>query len=199
MKPIIEFDDLRISETGKVLKGEIYPGITYLTGKNGAGKTLFLDILSGLRALPKGASIVFSKQDKIYMRQNFTCNFKLTVKEYLEFIFGLDNKKLDVFFSFIQTFYPDYDVHGILNKRIGLLSGGERQELYLLSILGMEREVYILDEPFSSIDIEKVKRLSELIESMSLFYGKSFIITSHITLNIDSLMVIDYEDLKIDC
>ena len=65
-----------------------------------------------------------------------------------------------------------------MEKQWGLLSGGERKYLYSMVLLSLDREWYILDEPFAYLDTEKKEILWKVIEAFAS-EGKSVILTSH--------------------
>ena len=70
------------------------------------------------------------------------------------------------------------DVKTLMEKQWGLLSGGERKYLYSMVLLSLDREWYILDEPFAYLDTEKKEILWKVIEAFAS-EGKGIILTSH--------------------
>ena len=70
------------------------------------------------------------------------------------------------------------DVKTLMEKQWGLLSGGERRYLYSMVLLSLDREWYILDEPFAYLDTEKKEILWKVIEAFAS-EGKGVILTSH--------------------
>ena len=70
------------------------------------------------------------------------------------------------------------DVKTLMEKQWGLLSGGERKYLYSMVLLSLDREWYILDEPFAYLDTEKKEILWKVIEAFAS-EGKGVILTSH--------------------
>ena len=60
----------------------------------------------------------------------------------------------------------------------GMLSGGERKFLYTAILMSIDREWYILDEPFAYVDKSKKKVIWAII-NQKIKDGKGIILTSH--------------------
>lgn len=189
---MVTVKNLFIKEINKTINVEIFDGINFLEGKNGSGKTMLLDHLSSLRPSPKNATIEIS--NPIYMRQDFTFYYRLTVKEFLTFIKELENKTLDDFFQFLNKYAFDADLDNILNTKLGMLSGGERRRVYLLAILSVDKDWYLLDEPFANLDKQTTESFNNLIIEMNSKDNKNFIITSHIDLQ-GKCNIVDFEKI----
>lgn len=156
-------------------------GLVYIIGNNGSGKTLLLDAIAGLSKTKSGA--VIGNKDNIYLNQSTYFSDKLKTKELLGFTYLLDGKckgEKDFFEFIIQNLESSLidEIRKILNKRWGILSGGERKFIYALIILSIERKCYIMDEPFAYVDYDKKKVLIDIIKK-KLRDGKSVIVTSH--------------------
>ena len=65
-----------------------------------------------------------------------------------------------------------------MNKNIFNLSGGEKQKIAIASIYALNPEIFILDEPSSSLDIKSMKELSLTIKKLKSL-GKTIIIAEH--------------------
>ena len=109
------------------------------------------------------------------MRQNFSFYTKITAYEFINFIEKLNGYSVQHFFDFLEEYVPNYDFNLYKAKKLGLLSGGERRYLYILAILSIERDLYILDEPFSNIDQETKEQLIKLIEKIHYKKNSNFI------------------------
>ncbi|AYY08357.1 MULTISPECIES: ATP-binding cassette domain-containing protein [Enterococcus] len=192
---MIVIENLFIKEIEKEINCKFEEGITYLKGKNGSGKTLLLDYISGLRnPLPKNSKII-NNNSCIYMRQNFTFYSRLTVDEFIHFVEGLTNESKKNFLNLLDTYFPDINFEKYKKKKLGLLSGGERRLVYILSILSIERKWYILDEPFSNLDQETRDILMIIIKTMSREKKANFILTAHENLSLDNLHVLDFNSI----
>lgn len=132
-----------------------------IVGRNGVGKSTFLDLLTGAinpsdGILERGESLKIG----YYHQQGMSFNENDTVLETVG-----DTRLLNRFL------FP----HDMLSTRISKLSGGERRRLYLLTILMKEPNLLILDEPTNDLDIVTLNILEEYLKE---FQG-SLLIVSH--------------------
>lgn len=132
-----------------------------IVGRNGIGKTTFLDILTAA-IQPSGGVIERGESLKIgyYRQQGMSFERDDTVLEIVN-----DTRLLGRFL------FP----HDMLNTRVSKLSGGEKRRLYLLTILMQEPNLLILDEPTNDLDIVTLNVLEEYLKE----FGGSLIIVSH--------------------
>lgn len=172
----IEINDLKISELNKIYNFKVYPGITWLKGENGSGKTLVLDAISGVRKTHEGR-ISFSGS-LIYLNQIMYFSDRLRVRDFIKFIYLLDGKSQweGMFSKFLQGY--DIDLKDVWDKKMGQLSGGEKQFIYTLGILSFNRQWYLLDEPLIYVDTAKKKVLLDIIKAKKE-QGANVILTSH--------------------
>ena len=132
-----------------------------IVGRNGVGKSTFLDLLTGeLEAsegfIDRGESLVVG----YYRQEGMSFDESQTVLETVA-----DTRLLNRFlFS-----------HDMFNNRISRLSGGEKRRLYLLTILMKNPNLLILDEPTNDLDIITLNILEEYLKD----FGGSLIIVSH--------------------
>lgn len=187
---MISVSGVFIQEIDCVFDLEFGKGINILEGNNGSGKTLILDRIAGIADRKMNHDKISINGTSIYLRQNFSFHSELSVFEYIEYIMALSDMTYDSFLIFISKYNIDINFSELEKKKIGLLSGGERRTLYLLSVLSIPRDWYILDEPFVNIDEDKKALLFKLIEDMS-HDDKSFLITSHETVRIEGLFVVN--------
>ncbi len=132
-----------------------------IVGRNGIGKTTFLDILTAA-IQPSGGVIERGESLKIgyYRQQGMSFERDDTVLEIVN-----DTRLLGRFL------FP----HDMLNTRVSKLSGGEKRRLYLLTILMQDPNLLILDEPTNDLDIVTLNVLEEYLKE----FGGSLIIVSH--------------------
>ena len=80
-----------------------------------------------------------------------------------------------------DMFQPGWDkekIFSFMKTQWGMLSGGERKYIYILILMSIEREWYMLDEPFAFLDDEKRQIIWHLI-NFKTAHGKGVILTSH--------------------
>lgn len=167
----------------------LYPGEKIsLEGSNGAGKTTLLNLLVGLNKPKAGRIIAFGKErtveaDFVEVRSKAGFLFQdpddqLFCPTVLEDVaFGPMNQgktpeeartiSLDVLDCLGMQGFEDRVTHQ--------LSGGEKRLITLASVLAMQPEVLLLDEPSNALDKEARLRLIEVLQSLS----QAMIIISH--------------------
>lgn len=72
-------------------------------------------------------------------------------------------------------------VHGedLLDKRVGVLSGGELQRVLLALALEPLPNILILDEPLSGVDVEGMESLMDMLDEIRQTYDLSILMTTH--------------------
>lgn len=68
---------------------------------------------------------------------------------------------------------------GLIDKRVGSLSGGELQRVLLAMALEPLPQILILDEPFSGVDMEGERQLFELMDDIRNRYDLSILLCTH--------------------
>ena len=137
-----------------------------IVGRNGAGKSTFLNILTGrlfeddpgilTGSIERGESLKIG----YYHQSGMSFNPEDTVLDIVNDTWLLN-----------RFLFP----HEMLNNKIGKLSGGEKRRLYLLTILMQQPNLLILDEPTNDLDIVTLNILEEYLKEFS----GSLIIVSH--------------------
>lgn len=135
-----------------------------IVGKNGTGKSTFLNILTGNIPEDGQFSGIIERGESLkigfYRQTGMKFNEDQTVMEVVS-----DMHLLNQFlFS-----------HDMFTTKVSKLSGGERRRLYLMTILMQNPNLLILDEPTNDLDIVTLDVLEEYLKD---FKG-SLIIVSH--------------------
>jgi ATP-binding cassette ChvD family protein len=140
-------------------------GIVGVIGPNGAGKTTLFKMITGVER-PDGGSIRLGDSVKLgYVDQSRDhLNDKKTVWE--EVSNGLDIMKLGdkmevnsrAYVSWFNFKGPDQQ------KKVGLLSGGERNRVHLAKMLKEGGNLLLLDEPTNDLDTETLSALEAALE-----------------------------------
>jgi len=147
-----------------------------IVGKNGVGKSTFLDLLNG-KVKPDSGEIIPGVTTKIgYFTQeaaNLNPNHRIIeeVKEIAEFITLADGSQVSAS-KFLDTFlFPPEKQYNFIEK----LSGGEKKRLQLLKILVTNPNFLILDEPTNDFDIDTLNVLEDFLEK----FNGCLILVSH--------------------
>lgn len=156
-----------------------------IIGKNGAGKSTFLKVLTGEESadsgsIDKGETIVFGhyKQQGIELDENLRVIEAL--KEIAEVIELADGKKVSAS-QFLEYFLFDSNLQ---YAPISKLSGGEKRRLGLMMVLMKNPNFLILDEPTNDLDIATLQKLEEFL----LNFGGCLIVVSHDRFFMDKLV-----------
>lgn len=136
-----------------------------ITGKNGSGKSTFLNLLSGKLHLKSGVltigetvKIGYFQQDNIELPDNKrVINYLQEIAEEVE---RKDGTTINIS-QVLEQFMFSTAQHGVY---IRSLSGGEKRRLYLVRILMERPNVLLLDEPTNNLDIDTLNVLEEYIE-----------------------------------
>ncbi len=150
-------------------------GIVGIIGPNGAGKTTLFRMLTGQEQPDSGTLRVGSTVELGYVDQNRDAlNPESTV--YQEISGGHDlleigKKKVNAR-AYVSRFNfrgPDQE------KKVGNLSGGERNRVHMAKLLRRGSNVLLLDEPTNDLDVDTLRALEEAI----LNYAGCVVVTSH--------------------
>lgn len=150
-----------------------------IVGRNGAGKSTFLNILTGnytpeMVCTDPSAYSAGSGQGLMTGTIERGESLKTGYYHQSGMAFNPDDTVLDIVndTALLNRFlFP----HGMLNNKVSTLSGGERRRLYLLTILMRQPNLLILDEPTNDLDIVTLNILEDYLKE---FEG-SLIIVSH--------------------
>ena len=147
-----------------------------IVGKNGAGKSTFLNLMTGNLQADSGTiehgqtlRIGYYRQSGISFKPGQTV-FDV-VHDIAETVEAADGHSVSATTMLNRFLFPPET----LNKRVDILSGGEQRRLYLLTVLMRNPNLLILDEPTNDLDILTLNVLEEYLMS---FKG-SLLIVSH--------------------
>ncbi|MBO5971646.1 MAG: ABC-F family ATP-binding cassette domain-containing protein [Alistipes sp.] len=147
-----------------------------IVGRNGVGKTTFLNLISG-KIEPDSGIIEQGETLRIGYYSQRGINFKPgqtileCVQDIADVVKASDGHAISATTYLNRFLFP----HDTFTKRIDILSGGEKRRLYLLTVLMQNPNMLILDEPTNDLDIMTLNVLEEYLQE---FKG-SLIIVSH--------------------
>lgn len=156
-----------------------------IVGKNGVGKSTFLNLITGELAPSSGEIQIGETVSFGYYRQRgieFNPNDTVieAVREIAEVVTLGDGKSVPVT-TFLNYFLFPPSMH---YNKIEKLSGGEKRRLYLLTVLMKNPNVLILDEPTNDLDILTLNVLEEYLKG----FAGSVIIVSHDRFFLDKIV-----------
>ncbi len=138
-------------------------GIVGVIGPNGAGKTTLFRILTGQEEPDAGELRIGESVDIAYVDQSRDAlDDTRTVWE--EISDGADNIIVGRFEMPSRAYASRFNFRGSdQQKRIGDLSGGERNRVHLAKLLKRGGNLLLLDEPTNDLDVETLRALEEAI------------------------------------
>lgn len=177
------FGDLKIlDDFNYVFKQKERVGIV---GKNGVGKTTFLDLILGKQKVDGGKivlgeTVVFGYYTQSGMQLKDDKKVIETIKDIAEVIPLTKGKKITASQLLERFLFPKNMHYNFVEK----LSGGEKRRLYLLTILMKNPNFLILDEPTNDLDILTLN----VLEDFLMDFPGCLIIVSHDRYFMDKLV-----------
>ncbi|NBW92293.1 MAG: energy-dependent translational throttle protein EttA [Actinobacteria bacterium] len=140
-------------------------GIVGIIGPNGAGKTTLFRMLTGQEAPDSGTITIGDTVQLSYVDQSRdTLNQDATVYE--EITGGVDTLKIGGREIHGRAYVASFNFKGSdQQKRVGDLSGGERNRVHLAKLLKNAGNVLLLDEPTNDLDVDTLRALETGLES----------------------------------
>jgi ATP-binding cassette ChvD family protein len=148
-------------------------GIIGVIGPNGAGKTTLFRMIVG-QETPDGGTIRLGETVKLaYIDQSRTLDPNKTIFE--EISGGGDIVQLGTREMPSRAYVARFNFSGQdQQKKVGNLSGGERNRVHLAKMLKEGANVLLLDEPTNDLDVNTMRALEEALEN---FAGCAIIIS----------------------
>ena len=156
--------------------------VLLIEGANGAGKTSLLRILTGFRK-PDTGDLFWNDvaiddtqafyQDTAYIGHHNGLKDALTAEENLRYTQALASTALT-----IDNALEQVGLDGYQQTLVRFMSAGQRRRLALARLLCTHKALWILDEPFTSLDRASIKLFEKFIENHA-HQGGLVIMTSH--------------------
>ena len=146
----------------------IPPGsIVGVIGPNGAGKTTLLKLVAG-QEKPDGGAVTLGQTVKLaYVEQlRETLDGEKTVWE--EISGGQETLTLGQRKMMSRAYVASFNFSGAdQQKKVGTLSGGERNRVLLAKVLKEGANVILLDEPTNDLDVNTLRALEEALDAFA--------------------------------
>ena len=138
-------------------------GIVGVIGPNGAGKTTLFRMITGQEEADSGELTVGSTVQVAHVDQSRdTLNAEKTV--YQEISGGQDQLQFGRRSVNARAYAAGFNFRGSdQQKKVGTLSGGERNRLHLAKLLKSGGNLLLLDEPTNDLDVDTLRALEEAL------------------------------------
>lgn len=178
------FEDVSFGFGENTLAGDISLRIGYqdkiaVIGKNGCGKTTFLNIMNGNQKqqsgiVKKGANLKIGYYDQMQTGLDES-------KTVLDTIWALVPLEAQ---GYVRSYLAKFGFYtDDLEKKVSLLSGGERARLHLAKLIHERPNLLLLDEPTNHLDIQLISSLEKALQE----YDGTVVFVSHDRYFIDNV------------
>ncbi|MGA9119707.1 MAG: energy-dependent translational throttle protein EttA [Bacteroidota bacterium] len=137
-------------------------GIIGVIGPNGAGKTTLFRIITGQEKPDAGEIVVGETVRLAYIDQNRPLDPDKSIWQEIsggEDILTLGRREVNS-----RSYVARFNFSGTdQQKKVGVLSGGERNRVHLAKVLRTEANLLLLDEPTNDLDVNTLRALEEAL------------------------------------
>jgi molybdate/tungstate transport system ATP-binding protein len=132
-----------------------------ILGPSGAGKTVLLEVIAGLR-MPDTGKVTVNKRDMAgilpehrgvgLVYQDYSLFPHMTTAENIAYSLKLQKRPVPEIQERVDTLLENFGISSLKDRYPGSLSGGEQQRVAIARALATNPSVLLLDEPFASLD-----------------------------------------------
>lgn len=132
-----------------------------IMGPSGAGKTVLLETIAGLRTTDHGRILINGNdagpvppEDRniAIVYQDYSLFPHLTVAENIAYGLRIQKKSTPEIRNRVDALVSDFNISSLKDRYPGSLSGGEQQRVALARALAVKPDILLLDEPFAALD-----------------------------------------------
>lgn len=169
---VIEANNLSKAYGDKVLLDNVNfrlpaGGIVGIIGPNGAGKTTLLKILMGIEEPDSGSLTVGETVELGYVDQSRD-ELDADKTVYQEISGGMDTLEMGGHTMNSRSYVSRFNFQKAdQQKKVGVLSGGERNRVHLAKLLRRGSNVLLLDEPTNDLDVDTLRALEEAVANFA--------------------------------
>jgi len=140
-------------------------GIVGIIGPNGAGKTTLFKMLTGQEPADSGSIVVGDTVEMAYVDQSRDI-LDPDASVYEEITGGVEHMKVGNREIHGRAYCASFNFKGAdQQKRVGDLSGGERNRVHLAKVLKHGGNVLLLDEPTNDLDVDTLRALETALDN----------------------------------
>lgn len=168
--------------------------IMVLLGLNGCGKTTLIKLLAGLLPADAGSieydgvdikniSIRDRSKKFSYVPQKTYVADDFFVRDYLTYgfvnVLKFYETPTEDQMKKVEELSEELGISHLLDKKMGKISGGERQIVTIASCLLQDTPIILLDEPTSALDLKNQNKVLSLLKDVAANKHKTIILSSH--------------------
>ncbi len=202
VKPCLQISSLGFRFDARLVFNEfsatLGPGITWLRGPNGQGKTTLLRLVAGSLE-PHAGAISFNGVDcsaapLVYRLDSFFAGGDvpelpwLTVQEYLDIHLALYPATSAVH---IAQQLDAFGISQVLRQELSTLSLGQHKKVQLTLALALPVHLLLVDEPFNGLDAAAIEYLRVQLEQRAAQGDSCIVLTSHVDPRVTVVSTID--------
>ena len=167
-----------------------------LLGPTGAGKTVLLESIAGLKSVTSGqikingrdvTSLNLENRRIGFAFQDYTLYRHLTVRDNISFGLMWRRKTRQEIEKGIDRVVELLSIEDLLKKRATSLSGGESQKIGLARAIAIKPDLLLLDEPLSAVDPETKEAAERQLKEM---HNRLRLTTIHVTHNFEEAIAL---------
>ena len=176
---VIEAEQVRKAFDGRLLVEDMNfrlppGGIVGVIGPNGAGKTTLFNMITGRDKPDTGSIRVGETVQLAYVDQGRELNSEKSIWE--EITGGNEQLELGNRMINSRAYVARFNFSGSdQQKKVGTISGGQRNRVHLAKMLKEGANVILLDEPTNDLDVNTLRALEEALEN----FGGCAVVISH--------------------
>jgi len=142
-------------------------GIVGIIGPNGAGKSTLFKMITDVEQ-PDGGKLIVGESVKLGYVDQSRDSLDDTKTVWQEISDGMDLITIGKRNLPSRAYVAAFNFRGSdQQKRVGVLSGGERNRVHLAKMLKREHNVLLLDEPTNDLDIDTLRALEDALEEFA--------------------------------
>jgi ATP-binding cassette ChvD family protein len=142
-------------------------GIVGVIGPNGAGKSTLFRLITG-QEVPDSGEVEIGETVRLGFVDQSRDDLDPNKNVWEEISGGADFMKLGKHETPTRAYVGAFNFKGTdQQKKVGLLSGGERNRVHMAKMLKEGGNVLLLDEPTNDLDVETLSALEEALESFA--------------------------------
>ena len=172
--------------------------IYFLKGENGAGKTTFLEVIAGVRALSAGMMSVEDSVRTHYIGHKSGISKQLTAYENLTYalaIRGVRGSNINTRQG-VESALNYFGIAHLIDLPLAYFSAGQKRKVVLAALLLIDASVLLLDEPYTSLDQPSCALLNKLLLQFR-DKGCTVLLTSHVQPQLERLRLLELKDKKL--